>query len=191
MSSTFFIKGGIAMILCGALLAVADEIDGNRARALYQKSQAGQQLTPAEQQYLDRAKQEREKAGGGGWAKRSDARAPEGSGESAMDMKRARDLLEKSRRDEKLTPEEQAYLNQATAERRKQGGRAAADLVQQTRPSRAAETLPNHAQGLSGCDCRARNPRPWPAGHPRLQPGLRLPDDGRSEVCSPGHRVGA
>jgi len=48
--------------------AAADVIDWDRARALYQREQRGEKLSPDEQVYLDRAKAERQGRGGGGRA---------------------------------------------------------------------------------------------------------------------------
>jgi len=59
---------GLRFLICAALIlliapmaaqpALADDIDWNRAKELYQREQSGQPLTPEEQAYLQRAKQE-------------------------------------------------------------------------------------------------------------------------------------
>jgi hypothetical protein len=74
-------------------------IDWDKARALYQRSQRGETLTPDEQTYLDRAKAERARGNG--------------PGPSGIDMARARDLYQRSQRGEKLSPEDEAYLQHA------------------------------------------------------------------------------
>ncbi|MEI7730337.1 MAG: hypothetical protein WCO56_12240 [Verrucomicrobiota bacterium] len=84
-----------------------EAIDWNRARDLYQKSQQGEKLSDADQNYLDRAKAER--------AKR-DPNQPGEQRPNAMptpaEMQRARELMQKQNGGQTLTEEEQAYLKQ-------------------------------------------------------------------------------
>lgn len=99
-----------AAIVLGILLGVgglvaADAPDKNapiewdKARALYQRSQRGERLTPDEQAYLDRAKAERARGNG--------------PGPGGIDMARARDLYQRSQHGEKLSPEDEGYLQHA------------------------------------------------------------------------------
>ncbi|MEA3208408.1 MAG: hypothetical protein QOE70_1465 [Chthoniobacter sp.] len=84
--------------------AAADDIDFNRARELYQKSQRGQSLTSDEQTYLERAKE----------AKRKESESqPAAKSDGDIDMRRAKELHEKSQRGETLAPDDQAYLERA------------------------------------------------------------------------------
>ncbi len=55
------VSGLFLVLLLGAVGADEEEIDWNRARSLMQKSQRGEALSPEEQTYLDRAREERRK----------------------------------------------------------------------------------------------------------------------------------
>lgn len=61
-------------------------------------------------------------------------------GEEQIDFKRARQLLQKSNRGEKLTDDEQAYLNKAKAARRAQAGRGKLPAGDQQRAMLGKET---------------------------------------------------
>src|SRR4051794_14356036 len=76
-----------------------EAIDPTKARQLLQREQRGEKLSPEEQAYLTRAKEERGRGG------QRPGSAPDG-----IDMQKAQALHERSRKGEKLTPEEQAYL---------------------------------------------------------------------------------
>ncbi len=56
----FLVPGLVGVILLGVSSAGApqEEIDFNRARQLYQRSQKGEKLTDAERTYVERAKAE-------------------------------------------------------------------------------------------------------------------------------------
>jgi hypothetical protein len=94
---------GVLLGVGGSLGADAQDkgapIDWDKARALYQRSQRGETLTPDEQAYLDRAKAERATGNG-----------PRPGG---IDMARARDLYQRSQRGEKLSVDDEAYLQHA------------------------------------------------------------------------------
>jgi uncharacterized coiled-coil DUF342 family protein len=88
------------------LRAADQSIDMQRARELYQRSQAGEKLTDDEQKYLDEAKRQRDAPGGN---------AP------APDREKLRALKEKMDRGEKLTDDEQRFLDDIRS--RMSGGR--------------------------------------------------------------------
>ena len=90
-----------------------DQIDWAYAQKLYQKSQGGQTLTAEEQAYLDRAKQERQKAA------MSRPAAPTQPGQSDIDWNYAKQLMDKINSGKTLTAEERAYLEKAQQERQK------------------------------------------------------------------------
>src|SRR5438132_4706666 len=97
------IAAATASMLVAAI--AADDIDWNRARELYEKSQRGESLTADEQSYLERAKQAKMKEQAAGQP------GPQNTG--GIDMQRAKELFEKSQRGEQLTPDEQSYLDRA------------------------------------------------------------------------------
>jgi hypothetical protein len=97
----------VLYVLCGALspalFAAQSEapIDWNRARELLRKSQQGEQLSPEDQAYLDRAKAERAKTGGN---------VPPGA--NPAEVQRARQLMSKQNSGQTLTEEERTFLAQ-------------------------------------------------------------------------------
>ena len=96
-------------------------IDWEKAKQLYQRSQAGEKLTPEEQAYLDQAKQERTRQQGGTTPENKPVSQPAGG--ATIDWEKAKQLYQRSQAGEKLTPEEQAYLDRAKQEHaRQQGG---------------------------------------------------------------------
>jgi hypothetical protein len=104
---------GILMFLGAAALA-ADEkpsdIDWSKAQKLYDRAQAGETLTPEDREYLSRARQARSRGEGEpGLGQKAAAVAPQGQ----IDFQRAQQLMQKSRNGEKLTAEEQAYVERA------------------------------------------------------------------------------
>jgi hypothetical protein len=94
--------------LCLGRMALADDppIDWDRARTLYQREQRGDQLTPEEHAYLERARDERRKAG---------AATQPADRIGDIDLNRARTLYQKSQRGEPLTDEERQYVERAKA----------------------------------------------------------------------------
>lgn len=95
--------------------ADAGAVDWDRARALLQRERRGDKLSPDEQAYLDHAKAVRQ---AGGQPDRPGPATRPGEAGGDVDMARARELFQRSQRGEKLTPEEQAYLDRALAQRR-------------------------------------------------------------------------
>jgi hypothetical protein len=92
------------LLLSGALAGLSsgdEKIDLERAKELFKKAQQGIKLTPEEQKYLDRAKEEYKKSN-----------APE-KRDDTIDVERAKALFKKQQRGDKLTPEEQKYLDRA------------------------------------------------------------------------------
>jgi hypothetical protein len=88
--------------------APGGDIDRDKVRALFEKSQNGEKLTDDEQAYLNRAKAVLQR----GQEPRRGA-APGGD----IDWEKARTLYQKSENGEKLTDEEQKYLDRAKAVR--------------------------------------------------------------------------
>lgn len=103
---------GFALLFAGRLALAADDpaaFDWPRARALYQRQQQGEQLTPDEQAYVAQAKQlhaQQEQSNGSG------------AGGEQVDWQRATKLFQRSQRGEQLSPEDQAYLDKAKALRK-------------------------------------------------------------------------
>lgn len=87
----------------------AESIDWNKARSLHQKEQKGEKLTDEEQAYLEKAKAAMSRGEGPGAGQRGQANF------SREDMQRARALKQKMDSGEKLTDEEQAFLNKVRA----------------------------------------------------------------------------
>jgi len=89
--------------------AAKEQIDWNRARQLYERSQRGETLSPEEKAYLERAKEERRKQGARPDAPKPPASQPPGE----IDWDRAKRLLEMAKNGQTLSPEDQAYLDKA------------------------------------------------------------------------------
>jgi hypothetical protein len=85
-------------------------IDWNHARELFRKSRQGEQLTPEDRAYLDRAKAERAKSGGD---------VPEAA--DTADIRRARQLMAKQNNGQTLTDDERGFLRQMREKVGKQG----------------------------------------------------------------------
>lgn len=98
----FALTAGIA---AAADAPPAGAIDWERAKALFQREQNGESLTPDEKAYLERAKAERQKS----YAATQPA--------DGIDMSKARALHDKLQRGEALTADEQAYLERARSGR--------------------------------------------------------------------------
>ena len=103
----------VAIFLAGRLAYTADEatpIDREHARQLYQRQQQGEQLTPQEQAYIEKAKQLHGQQ--------------QNHGNTEIDWPRAQQLHRREQQGEKLSAEEQAYLDKAKAalHQRPQGG---------------------------------------------------------------------
>jgi hypothetical protein len=93
--------------------------DMKKARELFQKMQGGEKLTDDEQKLLDRVRSMRQRAG-------ATTRPADGQGFGDIDPQKARALYQKSQAGEKLTADEQAYLDKARAmfqRRQQQNGR--------------------------------------------------------------------
>src|SRR6266436_1890542 len=98
----------LALTLAVSLRA-AESIDWERAKALYQRSQAGEKLADEEQKYLDEAKRQR-------GAKEGNPQIPE----------KMRAIKEKMDRGEKLTDDEQKIVDEFR--NRRGGGGGGADM---------------------------------------------------------------
>jgi hypothetical protein len=117
----------ILVFLGGVAVAAQDKqsnIDWNYAQQLYDKARAGQALMPDERESLNRARQARARGEGKqGPGQKVAASAAQGQ----IDFERARQLMQKSRSGEKLTADEQSYVDRAQKARAAQssGGPAA------------------------------------------------------------------
>ena len=114
-------------------------IDWEKAKQLYQRSQVGEKLTPEEQTYLDRAKQEhgRQQSGNApGAAPQTSTAGP------AIDWDKARQLHQRSQAGEKLTPDEQAYLDRAKQEMGRQQGQGGKSPANNAPPPRETTGYP-------------------------------------------------
>lgn len=104
-----------ALLLLAACARVRSQeggaIDWSRARQLYQREQRGEALSPEDKAYLEKAKAAR----AAGQRPGAGPAAPGAAG-AGIDWAKARDLLQRERRGEKLTPEDKAYLEKAKAE---------------------------------------------------------------------------
>ena len=93
-----------AMSLAGRLAFAVDDaapIDWQHARQLYQRQQQGEQLTPQEQVYIEKAKQLHTQQ--------------QKRGSTEIDWPRAQQLHRREQQGEKLSADEQAYLDKAKA----------------------------------------------------------------------------
>jgi hypothetical protein len=110
----------LLLVLAAVPLFAAAEapFDWQKAKEIFQKSQSGAQLTPDEQKILDEAKKRHaagESPGGNAPAPAAaNANNPGKPGDaSKIDWDKARNLYERSQRGEKLSPEDQKYLDEA------------------------------------------------------------------------------
>jgi hypothetical protein len=112
--------------------------DWERAKALHQRAQNGETLTPDEQKIIDEAKR-RFAAGQGPVAESGKTSAGDG-----FDWKRAQDLFRRKQGGESLSATDQAFLDEAL-KRRGQGGQPQGQRSQtlppDTKPSEAAKDL--------------------------------------------------
>lgn len=120
-----FILSGVVLLLAGQLAWAVEEsaaFDWQRARALYQRQQQGEQLTPAEQDIVAQAKR---------LHAQQQQPQPSGADAAQMDWPRATQLFQCSQRGEKLSPEDQAYLDKAKAlrQQRQNGGGGASEAT--------------------------------------------------------------
>jgi len=118
----------LLLILAALPLFAADTpFDWQKAREIYQRSQNGAQLTPDEQKIIEEAKR-RQAAGESPNGQKSPAQpsaTPAAAPDSGIkiDWEKARGLYDRSQRGEKLSPEDQKYLDEAKRQRG-QGGQA-------------------------------------------------------------------
>jgi hypothetical protein len=108
----------LAALLAGAPLFGEEPtaaIDLQKARQLFQRQQSGETLTPDERAYLERARAMRIAQ-----AERPPARGGAISGD--IDWDKARRLFQREQRGDKLSAEEQTYLDRAKELRKANGG---------------------------------------------------------------------
>ena len=88
--------------------AQTNSIDFNKARLLFERQKSGGTLTDDEKDYLQRARAERER--------QQRVQPPGGAAAGdGIDWEKARGLHQRDQRGEKLTPDEQSYLQRARA----------------------------------------------------------------------------
>src|SRR5580704_2675785 len=102
----------LVLTCCISLSARADDaakpgdIDFNRAREIYERIQKGEKVSDEDQAYLEKAKASRQ---------RSDqpSQNPGAPNASGIDWERAKNLYQREQNGEKLSAEDQAYLDKA------------------------------------------------------------------------------
>ncbi len=123
----------LALTFTAAIFAAEPDIDWQRAKDLFQRSQAGEKLSADEQTYLDNAKARRAKGG-----------QPSSPGAGAFDWDAAKRAHAKHGRGEALTADEQTLLDEAT-QRMKDGRGPGAD----GRPANAPQSPPKDLAPLT------------------------------------------
>lgn len=93
-------------------------IDWDKARQLHQRDGAGETLTPDEKTYLDKARAALAKGQGPG-----SQGVPASPATDGIDWQKAQNLFQREQRGEKLSPEDQKYLDQAKEVRSRGGNR--------------------------------------------------------------------
>ena len=112
----------------------AGDVDFDKARQLFERQKSGQTLTADELAYIERAKAQK---GAKGAAQPSANPSPASGGD--IDMEKARSLHQREQKGEKLTADEQAYLNRAKEMR---GGKGAKPGNAAPNQRKAPEHLP-------------------------------------------------
>lgn len=134
----------LLLVLAALPLFAADvPFDWQRAREIFQKSQSGGQLTADEQKLLDEAKRRHDAGETPGGNPQPPANPGAPAGGQKIDMEKARALYEREQRGEKLSPEDQKYLDEAKR-LRGQGGQGG----QPQNPQANQQPLPPPPQNL-------------------------------------------
>jgi len=126
----------LIFLAAAALIAADAPFDWPRARELFQRSQSGAQLTPDEQKIVDEAKR-RVAAGenpNGSPQPPPAPAAPSAAGSTPVpniDMEKARALFQRAQSGEKLSPEDQKYLDEAKRQHNQGGPRTPGGQPQQ------------------------------------------------------------
>ena len=122
--------------------------DWQRAKDIFQKAQNGTQLTPDEQKILDEAKR-RHAAGENPNASNPPAPAPaSGNAAANIDWEKARALYQREQNGEKLSTEDQKYLEEAKRIRAQGGGPGKQGQPGAPGPGRNQEPPPPPPQNL-------------------------------------------
>ena len=108
-----------ALILPTQLRCEEPPIDFDKARQIFERSKRGETVSEEERAYVQRAMKAREQAGGN---PAPAAKTPAGAGD--LDMEKARALHQRREKGEKLSAEDEAYLQRAMAARGGGGGGA-------------------------------------------------------------------
>lgn len=101
-----------------------DGIDCEKAQKLHERDNAGEKLTEDEQAYLKKAREAFAKRNGGQPPpSSSNAGGSPGAGADGIDWRKAQDLFRREQGGEKLSPEDQKYLDHAKEVRQRGGNR--------------------------------------------------------------------
>jgi len=134
----------LLLILAAVPLFAADApFDWQRAREIFQKSQNGAQLSPDEQKILDEARR-RHAAGESpdGSPQQPPANPATADAAGQVDWEKARGLYEREQKGEKLSPEDQKYLDNAKRLRGQGGGQAGQQRKQEPPPPPPQNLVP-------------------------------------------------
>ena len=96
--------------------------DWQKAKEIFKKAQSGAQLTPDEQKILDEAKRRQTAQTAGANRNPPGATPPPGNGAANIDWDKARALFQRQQSGEKLSAEDQKYLDEAKRIRQQGGG---------------------------------------------------------------------
>src|SRR5438046_1853253 len=96
-------------LLVRALPAAEEPIDFDKARQYHERQRRGETLTPAEEAYIERAKAEHQRQQVAG----NPAPAARAASAGAIDMEKAHALQQRRQNGEKLSTEDEAYLQRA------------------------------------------------------------------------------
>ena len=104
----------LLLVFAAVPLFAADvPFDWQKARELFQKSQNGAQLTAEEQKIVDEAKRRHEAGETPGGSPQSATTPGASATGEKIDMEKARALFQREKNGEKLSPEDQKYLDEA------------------------------------------------------------------------------
>jgi uncharacterized coiled-coil DUF342 family protein len=106
----------LSLIACVSLLspllrAAEEPVDFDKARQIFERRQKGEAVTAEEEAYVRRAMAERQRQQAAG----NPGAAPAATKARDIDMEKARGLLQRRQAGEKLSAEEDAYLQRAMA----------------------------------------------------------------------------
>jgi hypothetical protein len=109
----------VAFLVPRLTLCQEQPIDFEKARKIFERHQRGEPVTAEEEAYAKRAMAERKRQQGG-----DNPAATPAAGTGDIDMEKARAIFQRRQNGEKLSAEDEAYLQRAMAARRGGGGGA-------------------------------------------------------------------